>query len=326
MRWVRYRPLDEGAEQLGVLVGDVVHGTGPGSLVDLIARHGLVEAGLRALDSPTDVRPLADVVLLAPIEKPPSIRDFMAFEQHVEGMGRLVGSHARVPDVWYQQPLFYFSNPTSVIGPFDDVPIPPGCDLFDFELEIAAVIGPAAGVDELSDLSLDESARAVAGYLLMNDWSARDLQRVEMTGPLGPCKGKDSAITLGPWFLTADELPELASGGPTGVRLCVDVNDVRFGEAPLDSMSWSFAEMLAYASRGTRLQAGDVIGSGTCGDGCLAERWGRLGPDSVAPLRPGDVVTLNGGPLGTSSNRVVAGVPVRQSLERRRPAPRGEDP
>lgn len=187
MRWVRYRPPHQtGAEQLGVLVGDEVHGAGPGDLLGLLGSSGLEQAGLRALASPTEVRPLEDVVLLAPVERPPSIRDFMSFEQHVEGMGRLVGARPHVPDVWYQQPLFYFSNPASVIGPCDDVPIPPGCDVFDFELEVAAVVGPVSGLDELADLTLDESARAVAGYLLMNDWSARDLQSVEMQGPLGP--------------------------------------------------------------------------------------------------------------------------------------------
>ncbi|MEP7092089.1 MAG: fumarylacetoacetate hydrolase family protein [Nocardioidaceae bacterium] len=318
MRWVRYRPSHQtGAEQLGVLVGDEVRGAGPGDLLDLIGSSGLERAGLRALASPTEVRPLEDVVLLAPVERPPSIRDFMSFEQHVEGMGRLVGARPHVPDVWYQQPLFYFSNPASVIGPGDDVPIPPGCDVFDFELEVAAVVGPVSGIDDLADLTLDESARAVAGYLLMNDWSARDLQSVEMQGPLGPCKGKDSSTTLGPWFLTADELPDLASGGPTGVNLSVTVNDVLFGESSVDSMGWSFAEMVAYASRGTRLRTGDVLGSGTCGDGCLAERWGRRGRDSVAPLRPDDVVTLSGGPLGSTANRVVTGSPIRQALDRR---------
>lgn len=320
MRWVRYRQRNEpGAEQLGVLVDEVVHGIGPGSLLGLIGSGRLEDEGQQALASPREVQRLEDVSLLSPIERPPSIRDFMSFEQHVEGMGRLAGARTHVPDVWYQQPLFYFTNPASVIGPYDDVSIPPGCDVFDFELEVAAVIGPVAGTDELSDLTVDESARAVAGYLLMNDWSARDLQMVEMQGPLGPCKGKDSAITLGPWFLTADELPELARGGPTGVSLSVEVSHVPFGEAPLDSMGWSFAEMVSYASRGTRLQVGDVLGSGTCGDGCLAERWGRLGRDSVAPLRAGDVVTMQGGPLGTLSNRIVAGVPVRESLARRKP-------
>lgn len=101
------------------------------------------------------------------------------------------------------------------------------------------------------------------------------------------------------------------------MNLSVTVNDVLFGESSVDSMGWSFAEMVAYASRGTRLRTGDVLGSGTCGDGCLAERWGRLGRDSVAPLRPGDVVTLSGGPLGSTANWVVTGSPIRQALDRR---------
>jgi len=206
-----------------------------------VPRSGVVDGGTirggvaGGLPEPV---PLDEARLLPPIATPPSVRDFMAFEQHVDGMGLLVGVDPTVPDVWYRQPLFYFSNPAGLLGPHDDVPVPPGCAVFDFELEVAAVIGPLPGRADLADLTLAEAAQAIAGYVLMNDWSARDLQAAEMTGPLGPCKGKDSAITLGPWLVSADELPGLAHG-ESGVKLSAAVNGEPFGQASLDSMAWS---------------------------------------------------------------------------------------
>jgi 2-keto-4-pentenoate hydratase/2-oxohepta-3-ene-1,7-dioic acid hydratase in catechol pathway len=156
------------------------------------------------------------------------------------------------------------------------------------------------------------------GFTLFNDWSARDLQALEMQGPLGPCKGKDSAITLGPWLVTADELPGLATGS-SDVVLSVEVGDRYSGRDRLDSMSWTFAELIAYASRGTRLQPGDVFGSGTCGNGCLAERWGRSGRDGTPPLALGEIVRISAGPLGVIANRVVDGAPISAPLRRREP-------
>ncbi|MBF4160756.1 fumarylacetoacetate hydrolase family protein [Nocardioides acrostichi] len=316
MRWVRYSTPGDERPRLGIVVGDTIRGGLHGELVDLLAATEIDAAGHRLADEPAEQVAVAEASLLTPLPAPPSIRDFMVFEQHVEGMAMLAGAEPPVPDVWYDQPLYYFSNPTSVIGAFDEVAVPPGCTAFDFELEIAAVVGTSAANPDLADLTIDEARDAVAGYVLMNDWTARDLQGREMQGPLGPCKGKDSAITLGPWFVTADELPGLVDG-ITDVTLSVDINGERFGTARLDAMAWSFAEMASYASRGTRLRPGDVLGSGTCGDGCLAEHWGRHGRGSVAPLKPGDVVSLGAGPLGETSNVVVEGAPVRQRLARR---------
>lgn len=330
MRWIRYDIADEAADAAGprVAVLDADDGVHPAEasvrLLDLVAAGTLTATGTALLAAPATLR-LADVRLLAPIETPPSVRDFMAFEQHVVGMGMLVEGRAAAPDVWYEQPLHYFSNPASLTGAHDDVAVPPGCAAFDFELEVGALVGPLPQPWEgraLSDLTLEEAAASVVGFVLLNDWSARDLQAREMEGPLGPVKGKDAALTLGPWLLTADELPGLAAGdaGCGEVTLAARIDDAVFGSAPLDSMAWSFAEMIAYASRGSRLQPGDLIGSGTCGDGCLAERWGRQGRGSVPPLQPGQVVALDAGPLGSTANRVVAGAPVRQRLApRQRP-------
>jgi 2-keto-4-pentenoate hydratase/2-oxohepta-3-ene-1,7-dioic acid hydratase in catechol pathway len=203
---------------------------------------------------------------------------------------------------WYEAPTFYFANCEAVVGPFDPVAVPPGCELLDFELEVAAVIG-----GEGEDLTSDQAGRTIAGYTILNDWSARDLQFREMRVGLGPCKGKDFANTLGPWIVTADELEAYRVDGRLDLHLAVRLNGELFGEDSLANMGWSFEEMVAYASRGARVSPGDVLGSGTCGSGCLAEYWGRHGLDSADPLRPGDEVTIEVEGIGTISNRVIAG-------------------
>jgi len=244
----------------------------------------------------------AGVRLLPPVE-PPSIRDFLTFEQHVEGMAKLHDPPRGVHPHWYEAPTFYFSNPHAVVGARDDVPIPPGCNLFDFELEVAAVIGRDG-----RDLTAEAARDHILGYTIFNDWSARDLQFAEMQVGLGPAKGKDSAITLGPWIVTVDELEQYRRGDRLDLELEVLVNGVRIGGDSLANMAWSFEELVAYASRGTWVRQGDVLGSGTCGGGCLGEHWGRSGRREPPPLAIGDVVTMNVEGIGTISNRVVAGV------------------
>jgi 2-keto-4-pentenoate hydratase/2-oxohepta-3-ene-1,7-dioic acid hydratase in catechol pathway len=271
------------------------------TVLELIRAGALHEAGARAR-AMGDAVPLTGRRLLPPLE-PPSVRDFVAFEEHVEGMV-VPGS---VPPEWYEAPTFYFTNPGALIGAYDDVPIPPGSRLFDFELEVAAVLGPDA----------------ICGYTILNDWSARDLQRREMKVNLGPAKGKDSATTLGPWLVTADELePCRDADGFLALDMRVAVNGERIGQDLLSNMGWPFEELAAYAGRGTRLRAGDVLGSGTCGNGgCLAELWGRRGRQDPPPLRSGDVVEMTVEGIGTIRNTVVPGVelpPIRPA----RPRPR----
>lgn len=315
MRWARVVTQAGAPPRLAVQSEHGLHLLGGGqatSLPDLLRRGELAEAGASALGSPPAAP--GDVRLVAPLADAPSVRDFMAFEQHVDGVSRLAAGTRHIPDVWYRQPLFYFSNPASFCGPYDDVPIPPGCSAFDAELEIAAIIGTGG-----SDLTLAQAQASIAGYTILNDWSARDLQFAEMQGPLGPCKGKDSVTTLGPWFVTADHLQERRSGTSFDLEMRWWVGDEFIGSDRADSMSWSFAEMVSYASRGTTLRPGDVFGSGTCGGGCLAELWGRHGRDARPPLRAGDIVRLSVDELGSTANLVTVGTAVVQPLTRRQP-------
>jgi 2-keto-4-pentenoate hydratase/2-oxohepta-3-ene-1,7-dioic acid hydratase in catechol pathway len=312
MRFVTYQSGGQtssdpaGDERVGVLQGDAVYPVhGVTRLLDLLGDDGtrLREAGDAALQDSAAVVELGAVRLRAPIPRPPSVRDFMIFESHVEGTMR--NYNEKPPKVWYRQPLFYFSNPAAIFATGDDIPMPPGTRSFDFELEVAAVVGR-----EGANLTVDEAADHIVGYTILNDWSARDLQFWEMQGKLGPAKGKDTAITLGPALVTADELAPFASGPSFDLGMQVDLNGEPFGADRLDNMGWSFAQLVAYASRGTRVMPGDVLGSGTCGSGCIAEKWGREGNDAQRALRPGDVVTMRVEHLGEISNRVVEAPPL----------------
>jgi 2-keto-4-pentenoate hydratase/2-oxohepta-3-ene-1,7-dioic acid hydratase in catechol pathway len=184
--------------------------------------------------------------------------------------------------------------------------MPPGCTVFDFELEVAAIIG----VDG-HNLPVEEAERHIAGYGIFNDWSARDLQIHEMRLGLGPAKGKDTASTLGPYLVTPDELEPYRQGDRFDLTMTVSVNGTLIGKDSLANSAWSFPELIAYASRGTDVRAGDILGSGTCGDGCLVEFWGRASGERVPPpLAIGDTVTMQVDGLGTIENIVVAGDPV----------------
>src|SRR3954453_6899643 len=219
--------------------------------------------------------PLADVVLRAPVLHPPSVRDFMAFEQHVANARKLRG--AEVPKEWYEIPVFYFSNPSAIYGPGETVPYPDGTEELDYELECAAVIG-ADGV--------------IGGFTVMNDWSARDLQRQEMRVGLGPAKGKDFATSLGPVLVTVDEFD--GSSGAMVAR----VNGEERSRGELGEMHHKWAALLERSARNTSLRPGDVLGSGTVGNGCILEhgdgRW----------LQRGDVVELEIDGIGVLRNTV----------------------
>lgn len=310
------------AARLGVVDGDRVQplaaATDPSGL---LAATPAQRAELFERSKEGEPRPLSHVRLLAPV-LPRTLRDFLTFEEHLEGSLKLLGAAAPNP-AWYDQPLFYFSNTNAVLGPDDPVAVPPGCRKLDFELELAAVIGKPG-----KDLSPEQAAEHIAGYTLFNDWSARDLMSPVVSVGMGPVKGKDFANTLGPWIVTADELAPYRRDDRLALEMHAELNGVALPAGGDNSvnMSWSFEEMVAFASRGAELLPGDVLASGTCGAGCLLEYWAHGGREEPPPLRPGDVVTLVVEGIGSVSNRIVAGAePVAVSKarvgQRRRPRP-----
>jgi len=288
MRIARWR--HDGEVHEGVVVGDrVVAFPGALTVADVLA--GGLDAALQLAETldASGGAALADVQLLAPL-KPASIRDFVAFEEHVEGVSASVDGKSEVVPEWYQAPTFYFTNPHTVLGPGEAV-APPVTERLDFELEVAAVIGGVAG-SAGANLTPDAATSHIFGYTIMNDWSARDLQAREMKVRLGPAKGKDFGTSLGPWIVTADEFA-LDAEGFLPVRAEVYVNDELIGEDLVSNMGWPFPVLVAYASRNSRVVPGDVLGSGTVGNGgCLGELWGRAGSLTPPPLAEGDVVRM----------------------------------
>jgi fumarylacetoacetate (FAA) hydrolase len=293
MRWATFRVAGSGDDRVGVVDGDDVHAVEPGvRLVDLLG--DLPGAAVRA---GAETFPLASVRLRSPIPDPPTVRDFYAFEQHVRTARARRGLEMD-PD-WYELPVFYFSNPYAVNGPDDPVSAPPGSSELDFELEIAAIVGRAG-----ADVPASEAAAYVAGYTIMNDWSARDLQRREMKLSMGPVKGKDFATTLGPWLVTPDELAPYRTETGYDLTMTAIVNGVEYSRARWSDVHFGFEAMVEYAARGTRVAPGDVLGSGTCGTGCILELSLVHGSEAYPWLRPGDEVVLSVEGLGSLRNVV----------------------
>lgn len=258
-----------------------------------------------ALAEGPEGEPLADVTLLAPLV-PASVRDFVTFEEHVEGVSAGVEGKSHVADEWYEYPTFYFTNPHTILGPGEPVS-PPVTERLDFELELAAVVGGVSGSDG-ANLTPEQAASHIFGYTIMNDWSARDLQGREMKVRLGPAKGKDFGTSLGPWIVTADELePAIDADGFLAVRGEVRVNGELIGEDLFSNMGWPFPVLVAYASRNAVVKPGDVLGSGTIGNGgCLGELWGRNGGLTPPPLQEGDEVAMTVHGVGELTARVGA--------------------
>lgn len=260
-----------------------------------LGASAMAEIGQQALANPSRV--VTDRSTWGPAVNAPSLRDFLCFLQHM----RNCRGGGPLDPIWSEIPAFYFSNPAAVIGPFDPVGISPGSSRFDFELEVGAIIGRAG-----SDLHPDEADACIAGYTIFCDWSARDLQMREMPMMLGPAKGKDGATTLGPALVTVDELEPHRSGNSFDLGMRAFVNGEAVGGGNLNQMDWSFAEIVAYASRGTTLQVGDVVGSGTVPTGCLLEHFVTAPANFRGWLQPGDVVRLEVDGIGAIEQAVVA--------------------
>jgi 2-keto-4-pentenoate hydratase/2-oxohepta-3-ene-1,7-dioic acid hydratase in catechol pathway len=271
----------------------------PGDMV------GLVEGGARALDAAraalawaashdavvegVSIRFAAgEVRLLAPVPRPPMLRDFMGFEQHLRNIFPKLGRE--IPPAWFELPVYYKGNPGSIAAHGDDIAIPSyGPDALDIEFELALVIG-RGGIDIPADRARDH----IFGYMVYNDFSERTIQAREMSVGLGPAKGKDfrGGHVLGPTLVTADEVPDAYD-----LRMVARVNGDLWCDTHSGTIHWTFEQMIAHASRDEYLRPGEVLGSGTVGGGSGAER-GTL-------LHRGDVVELEVECLGTLRNRVV---------------------
>jgi len=237
---------------------------------------------------------LDEVNLLAPIQSPPSVRDFFGFEEHVKTARSNRG--LSVAPEYYQIPVFYFSNPSATIGPNDTVKPPYGTEKLDYELEVALVIGK-----DCSNVDVHDAWEYVAGFTIMNDWSARDLQFQEMAVGLGPSKGKDFATSIGPYLISLDEIEDCRDGDRHRLEMEARVNGRQISRGNLGDLFWTFPQMIAHASRSTILRAGDIIGSGTVGTGCILE----LRPENTGGwLMPGDEIELEVERLGILKNRV----------------------
>lgn len=278
--------------------------------------QSLIEGGEAALDRAREVEQamatestvlldLNSVRLAAPLPCPPQMRDFSSFETHMRqaavGMARLrsarQGSNGPLPkpsdivmpEAFIQQPVYYKTNRFSVVGHEHDVHWPVGCEYFDYEVEFGIVIGRDG-----RDITAAQAASYIFGYTIFNDFSARDIQEFEMTTPFGPTKGKDfdTGNVLGPWIVTADEIPD-----PYQLQLSARVNGEQWSSGNSRDMLHSFEDMLVHVSRNETLHAGEFFGSGTVGGGCGLElnRW----------IQPGDIVELEVEGIGVLRNRVV---------------------
>lgn len=238
----------------------------------------------------------ADLRFGLPILQPPSLRDFYAFERHVATIWSR--RDLPVPEAWYRLPIFYFSNVSEIRGPNEPVWAPAGSVELDYELEVCALVDTPA-----IDLAPERAEEAIGGYMVMNDWSARDLQRDETTVRLGPAKGKDFATSIGPWLVTPDELADARIEKGYDLAMTATVNGIETSRGTWAAIQHGFGDMLARASTDVHLRPGDLVGSGTVGGGCLLEikdetlgRW----------LQPGDEVELSVERLGALKTPVVA--------------------
>ena len=295
MKLVTFR-IDEWSEtHAGIVRGDEIIALAYPTLLELLRDpNGLARAG----EAQGETYTFEEVQLLAPIPEPPSVRDFYAFEQHVKSARARRGLDM-IPE-WYEIPTFYFTNNSEIYGHNQPVPYPVGSNELDIELEIACVIGRDG-----KDIPVEEAGSYIAGYTIMNDWSARDFQRKDMKLNLGPGKGKDFATSLGPWLVTPDELAAYRTGSGASERynmtMLARVNGKEISRGNFKDIYYSFPQMIAWASRNARLRAGDVLGSGTVGSGCLLE----LGTDVHPWFRRGDIIELEIEGIGVLRNKIV---------------------
>lgn len=265
----------------------------------------------------------SSVKLLSPVPNPTSMRDGYAFRQHVETARRNRGV-PMIPE-FDQFPVFYFTNHNAVFGEGIIQVEDDHLQQLDFELECAIVIGKKG-----KNIPAEKADDYIAGYMIMNDWSARVLQMEEMKLNLGPAKGKDFATSLGPWLVTVDELEPYKITTPHGnkydLRMIARHNGKQISDGNLKDMNWTFAELIERASYGVTLYPGDVIGSGTVGTGCYLELNGTWALEAKAkgePFTPvwindGDEIELEINGLGILKNKIKKSKTSRSILDKKK--------
>lgn len=264
----------DGEMGVGELEDGVIHRLEAPEMIEWLADGGSERAG-ETIDP-------AEVELLAPVPFPPSVRDFVGFGSQLEVMAKRRGGSP--PQGWRRSPAFHFSNPASICGPKEAIEAPAATKALDFEIEIAAVVG---GDGE------------IAGFTLLCDWTARDIEHRELAVGLGPHKSKDFATSLGPWLVTPDSLPY--SDGQLAIELTVAVDGTPVTSCETGGMQFPWPALVEEAARGTELVSGDLLASGALPAGSLIE-LGReaLDPDGKEPwLLPGDTVEISSDELGT---------------------------
>jgi len=301
MRYLTFIAPGEQRTRLGALIAEdrvvsLARGDLPTDMLSFIqAGADIWETAEAVARSTQSVWPLDQVTVKAPLQNPPTLRDFYAFETHVKTANRNRGRE--VPEEWYEFPVFYFTNPHTIQGPGEDVTLSAYTQALDYELEVAAIIGKPG-----RDITADKAMEHIFGFTIMNDWSARDVQRKEMKVGLGPAKGKDFATSLGPWIVTPEELRAKVTNrvGVYDAAMTAKVNGVERSRGNWKDIHYSFGEIIARASESVMLYPGDVLGSGTVGTGCLLEITKGEGPW----LKKSDLIELEINGLGILSNKI----------------------
>ncbi|WP_134701946.1 fumarylacetoacetate hydrolase family protein [Ammoniphilus sp. YIM 78166] len=304
MKWVTFMDPN-GQQRAGYVEGNLVfdaekasRGQLPSTMLEVLKGLDTYEPIFKQMvewskEEKTSFYPLDETMLCAPIPNPPSVRDFYAFEQHVKTAREKRG--LTVPSEWYEIPTFYFTNHHAIIGPDTPVFRPKKCQWLDYELELACVIGKQG-----RDIKAAAADSYIFGFTILNDWSARDIQRQEVAVGLGPAKGKDFATSIGPYLVSKDELEPYRFGDRYDLTMKARVNGELLSIGNFKDIYYTFGQMIERASEDATLYPGDIIGSGTVGTGCILE----LGTEVHPWLEPGDEVELEITGLGVLRNKV----------------------
>jgi 2-keto-4-pentenoate hydratase/2-oxohepta-3-ene-1,7-dioic acid hydratase in catechol pathway len=300
----------QGLEHVGAVLADgatIVDFTASDQATHFRSMLELIDGGEAALDharvlerAPRVTHVLEHVRLRAPVPEPRQMRDFLSFEKHIRqaranrhlfGIQGYPSDPAKVEiaKVWYEQPIYYKCNRFSVIGSGEDILWPRYSNMMDYELEFGVFLGKNG-----KNVSRETARSYIFGYCIFNDMSARDAQLAEMQGQLGPAKGKDfdTGNVLGPWLVTADEIPD-----PYALTMVARINGEEWSRGTSHDMHFRFEDFIAHSSLDEQIRAGEFLGSGTVGSGCGLE-LGRF-------LNPGDVIELEVTGLGVLRNQLI---------------------